>query len=115
MIWVIAVPVAKRRRPSHGSGMRWNQKTAKTNSSRELTSKPTRDAGSVVGSAAVPRRMAPTPQVAASDASRTRRSYVERDIGSALTRAPGGLTWLARPPAGRYTNFEANPPENVRP
>jgi len=78
MICVVAVPTANRLCPSQLSGNTWNQRVAKRKRSAELASRPIRDAGSVVGSAAVPRRAAPIPQLAISDATRTRRSYEER-------------------------------------
>ena len=74
MTCVIAAPTAKRLLPSQLSGKTWNQRVAKRKSNSELATSPIRDAWSVVGSAAVPSKAAPMPQLAASDAMRMRRS-----------------------------------------
>ena len=74
MTWVIAAPTAKRLLPSQLSGKTWNHKVAKRKRRSELATRPIREAWSVVGSAAVPSRAAPMPQLAASDAMRMRRS-----------------------------------------
>ena len=74
MTWVIAAPTAKRLLPSQLSGKTWNQSVAKRKRSSELATRPIREAWSVVGSAAVPSKAAPMPQLATSDAMRMRRS-----------------------------------------
>ena len=74
MTWVMAAPTAKRLFPSQLSGKTWNHRVAKRNSRSELATSPIREAWSVVGRAAVPSKVAPMPQLAASDAMRMRRS-----------------------------------------
>ena len=74
MTWVIAAPTAKRLFPSQLSGKMWNQRVAKRKRRSELATSPILEAWSVVGSAAVPSRAAPMPQLAASEAIRIRRS-----------------------------------------
>ena len=71
---MIAVPTVKRNRPNIGRGRTWNQMMAKAASRTAEKSSPTRASGSTVGRAADTTSVPATPQVATSEAMRTRRS-----------------------------------------
>ena len=71
---VIAVPTVKRKRPNIGRGRTWNQMMAKAASRTAEKSSPMRASGSTVGRAAETTSVPATPQVATSEAIRTRRS-----------------------------------------